>query len=139
MIKNLLIKMTEKLANQLRVSNKLTACITVKIRYSNFDTHTTQCRVPYTASDHLLIPKVKELFDKLYQKRMLIRLVGIRFSHLVHGGHQYNLFDQTPEQVQLYLAMDKIRKRFGDDAVARAVGTHFKMSHFNSFNGKEMK
>ena len=81
------------------------------------------------------IEKVKELFDKLYQKRMLIRLVGIRFSHLVHGGHQYNLFDQTPEQVQLYLAMDKRRKRFGDDAVARAVGTGFKMHHMNPFNG----
>lgn len=139
MLRGLLIGMTEKLTFQLRSEQKLTACVTVKIRYSDFNTYTMQARIPYTSMDHILIEKVKELFDKLYQKRMLIRLVGIRFSHLVHGGHQYNLFDQTPEQVQLYLAMDKIRKRFGDDAVARAVGTHFKMSHFTSFNGKETK
>ncbi len=139
MLRGLLIGMTEKLAFQLRSEQKLTACVTVKIRYSDFNTYTMQARIPYTSMDHILIEKVKELFDKLYQKRMLIRLVGIRFSHLVHGGHQYNLFDQTPEQVQLYLAMDKIRKRFGDDAVARAVGTSFKMSHFNSFSGKEKK
>ncbi len=139
MLRGLLIGMTEKLTFQLRSEQNLTACVTVKIRYSDFNTYTMQARIPYTSMDHILIEKVKELFDKLYQKRMLIRLVGIRFSHLVHGGHQYNLFDQTPEQVQLYLAMDKIRKRFGDDAVARAVGTHFKMSHFNSFNGKETK
>ena len=139
MLRGLLIGMTEKLTFQLRSEQKLTACVSVKIRYSDFNTYTMQARIPYTSMDHILIEKVKELFDKLYQKRMLIRLVGIRFSHLVHGGHQYNLFDQTPEQVQLYLAMDKIRKRFGDDAVARAVGTHFKMSNFNSFNGKEIK
>jgi DNA polymerase-4 len=94
-----------------------------------------QARITYTSLDHILIDKVKELFDKLYQKRMLIRLIGIKFSHLVQGGHQYNLFDQTPEQIQLYMAMDKIRKRYGDEAVARAVGTDFKRTKMNSFNG----
>ena len=135
MLKGLLIGMTEKLAFQLRSEQKLTACVTVKIRYSDFNTYTMQARIPYSSLDHILIEKVKELFDKLYQKRMLIRLIGIRFSHLVHGGHQYNLFDQTPEQIQLYMAMDKIRKRYGDEAVARAVGTDFKVSKMNSFNG----
>lgn len=135
MLKGLLIGMTEKLAYQLRSEQKLTACVTVKIRYSDFNTYTMQARIPYTSLDHILIDKVKELFDKLYQKRMLIRLIGIKFSHLVQGGHQYNLFDQTPEQIQLYMAMDKIRKRYGDEAVARAVGTDFKRTEMNSFNG----
>lgn len=134
-LKGLLIGMTEKLAYQLRSEQKLTACVTVKIRYSDFNTYTMQARIPYSALDHVLIDKVKELFDKLYQKRMLIRLIGIRFSHLVQGGHQYNLFDQTPEQIQLYMAMDKIRKRYGDEAVARAVGTEFKRTEMNPFNG----
>jgi DNA polymerase IV len=135
MLKGLLIGMTEKLAYQLRSEQKLTACVTVKIRYSDFNTYTMQARIPYSSLDHVLIDKVKELFDKLYQKRMLIRLIGIRFSHLVQGGHQYNLFDQTPEQIQLYMAMDKIRKRYGDEAVARAVGTDFKRTEINPFNG----
>lgn len=134
-IKGLLVGMAEKLAFQLRSEGKLTACVTVKIRYADFNTYTMQCHIPYTSMDHVLIGKVKELFDKLYQKRMLIRLIGVRFSHLVHGGHQYNLFDQTPEQVQLYLAMDKIRQRYGDDAVARAVGREFKLPEMNPFNG----
>jgi DNA polymerase IV len=134
-IKGILIGMTDKLAFQLRTEQKLTACVTVKIRYSDFNTYTMQARIPYAALDHILIDKVKELFDKLYQKRMLIRLIGIRLSHLVHGGHQYNLFDQTPEQIQLYLAMDKIRKRYGKNAVARAIGTDFKEHGMNPFNG----
>ena len=120
-LKSLLMGMTEKLAYQLRDEGKLTACVTVKIRYSDFNTYTMQARIPYTSLDHVLMEKVKQLFDKLYQKRMLIRLVGIRFSHLVYGGYQYNMFEDTQEQIKLYQAMDGIRKRFGKDAVGRAL------------------
>ena len=126
-IKEILINMSESLAYQLRTEGKLTACVTVKIRYSDFNTYTTQCHIPYTCFDHVLILKVKELFDKLYQKRMLIRLIGIRFSHLVYGAYQYNLFDDMTEKTQLYQAIDKMRKRYGKDAVFRAVGMERKI------------
>lgn len=124
-LKSLLVKMAEKLAFQLRSDNKLTACITVKIRYSNFDTHTTQSRISYTSSDHTLIAKAKELFDKLYERRMLIRLIGIRFSHLVGGGNQINLFEDSEEIINLYQTMDHLRKKFGNAAVSRAVGLKY--------------
>lgn len=137
-LKGLLIGMTEKLAYQLRSEQKLTACVNVKIRYSDFNTYTMQARIPYTSLDHILIEKVNDLFEKLYQKRMLIRLIGVRFSHLVQGGHQYNLFEQTLQQIQLYQAMDKIRKRYGKDAVNRAGGMDFKSHDFNSFSGKKL-
>ena len=134
-IKAILISMAEKLAFQLRNEEKLTACVTVKIRYSDFNTYTMQAKIPYTSLDHTLIEKVKELFDKLYQKRMLIRLIGIRFSHLVQGSYQFNMFEDTTEQIQLYQAMDNIRKRFGKDAISRAVGIDVKHNDFNPFNG----
>lgn len=134
-LKNILLGMTEKLAFQLRSEDKLTACITVKIRYSDFNTYTMQARIAYTSLDHILIEKVKTLFDKLYQKRMLIRLIGVKFSHLVQGGHQYNLFEETIEQINLYQAMDKIRKRYGKNSVNRAAGMDFKLHDFNPFNG----
>ena len=134
-LKTVLLSMTEKLAFQLRNETKLTSCIAVKIRYSNFDTHTMQLRVPYTAADHHLIPRVKELFDKLFNRRMLVRLIGVRFSHLVGGQYQINLFDDTEEMVRLYQAMDNMRRRFGAGAVQRAAGQGFKMRSFNPFNG----
>lgn len=135
MIRSIFVAMTEKLAYQLRSENKLTACVTVKIRYSDFNTHTMQSRIPYTSCDHTLISRVKELFDKLYNKRMMIRLVGIRFSHLVGGGHQINLFEDSQEIIQLYQAMDRIRNRFGDDKIHRAAGEGIEMRQFNPFNG----
>lgn len=121
-LKQLLVNMVEKIAYELRKHEKLTSCVTVKIRYSNFDTHTLQKRIPYTAFDHVLIDISKELFSRLYQRRMLIRLIGVRFSHLVQGVQQLDMFDDTPEKVSLYMAMDKLRKRFGKDAVRRAAG-----------------
>ena len=130
-----LIGMVEGLAFQLRSERKLASCVTVKIRYSNFNTYTLQSRLPYTSLDSILIEKSADLFDKLYQKRMLIRLVGIKFSHLIEGGYQYSLFEDTIKQASLCEAMDKIRKRFGKNAVARAEGVRTEGSGFNPFNG----
>jgi len=134
-LKRVLVSMTEKLGYQLREEEKLTSCVTVKIRYSDFNTFTMQCRVPYTALDSLLIEKVKELFDKLFQKRMLIRLIGIRFSHLIQGTYQFNLFEDRVEQIQLYAAMDKMKRRFGEEAVMRAAGLNLDKRDTNLFNG----
>ncbi len=121
-LNELIVRMAEKLAFELRQQQKLTACITVKIRYSNFDTHTLQKRIAYTSFDHTLISTAKELFKRLYTRRMLVRLVGIRLSHLVTGVQQLNLFEDTPEQINLYLTMDRIRNRFGAHALGRAAG-----------------
>ncbi len=126
MINELLVQMVEKIAFSLRKKQKLTSCVTVKIRYSNFDTHTVQQRIGYTSFDHVLIPVAKELFRKLYQRRMLIRLIGVRFSHLVTGVQQIDLFDQTPELINLYQAMDRMRLRYGRKSVVRAVGVDMK-------------
>ena len=123
-LRGILIAMTENLAFQLRRGGKLTACIAVKIRYSDFNTYSRQLRIPYTSADHKLIPQVLELFDKLYDKRLLVRLIGVRFSHLVPGSYQINLFEDTEEALNLYAAMDRIRERFGSQAIemARLVG-----------------
>ncbi len=125
-LRDLLTSMVEKLAFQLRKEEKLVSIVTVKIRYSNFDTHTLQKRIPYTSFDHVLMPVARELFDRLYQRRMLIRLVGVRFSGLIRGTQQLNLFEDTSEMVHLYLAVDRMRRRFGADALQRASGIQLK-------------
>ncbi|MDA7803137.1 DNA polymerase IV [Crocinitomix sp.] len=135
-LEGLMVAMAENLVFQLRRGNKLTACITVKIRYSDFQTYTLQKMIPYTASDHTVLPIVLELFRKLYGRRLLVRLIGVRFSHLVEGGHQINLFD-NPTTIKLYQAMDHIRERYGDRSIMRASGFEAKsISRWNPFNGE---
>ncbi|SKC58943.1 DNA polymerase IV [Ohtaekwangia koreensis] len=120
-MKSILIAMVEKVSFQLRSQEKLTSCVTVKIRYSNFDTETKQVHIPYTSSDHVLLRTVTQLFDKLYNRRMLIRLVGVRLSGLVHGNHQITLFDDTAESISLYEAIDLIKHRHGVEKLIRAT------------------
>ncbi len=118
-MKTILAGMTERLAYQLRRENKLTSNVSVKIRYSDFETHTKQLRIPYTSADHTLIKIVKELFEKLYDRRVLIRLIGVRFSGLVSGGYQINLLEDSEHIIKLYQEMDLLRKRYGEGAVRR--------------------
>lgn len=117
-----LIRMTERLAFDLRKQNKLTGCVTVKLRYSNFETYTKQLTIPYTNADHVLMNTAQELFKKLYERRMLIRLVGIRFTNLIPGNYQIRLFEDTQENIRLYQAIDSVKKRFGEKLVMRAAG-----------------
>lgn len=121
-IKSMLSGMVEQLAFQLRSEKWLTSVVMVKIRYSNFDTETKQCRIPYTSADHTLLKYVLELFDRLYTRRMRIRLIGVKFTGLVHGCHQMNLFEDTEELISLYQTMDKLKLRFGSTSVGRASG-----------------
>ncbi len=116
-LKGQLTKMALALAFELRKQKKLTACITVKIRYTDSNTYTLQKRITHTANDKIIIQQALKLFKKLYQRRQLIRLVGIKFSNLVHGYYQVSLFEDTQEEVNLMSAMDKIRKRFGEGAI----------------------
>jgi len=137
-LRGLLIAMTENLAFQLRRGEKLTACIAVKIRYSDFNTYSKQMRIPYTSADHILIPKILEMFKTLYNRRLLVRLIGIRFSHLVSGNYQINMFEDTEEALNLYQAMDHIRERYGDKSVVRAsaMGKNTIGRMHNPFNGQ---
>lgn len=138
-MKSILIAMVEKVAFQLREQKKLASCITVKIRYSNFDTETRQVHIAYTSSDYTILRVVQELFDKLYNRRMLIRLIGVRLSNLVQGNHQINLFDDTAETINLYEAIDRIKHRHGVEKLVRAttlgVNRRVRME-MNVFNGK---
>ncbi len=114
-------RMAERIGFELRSSGKLTGCVTVKIRYSDFQTMTMQATIPYTANDEILIRKARDLFTKLYDRRMLVRLVGVRFTHLVAGTHQIHLFEDTQESIQLFQAIDSVKKQFGEGILSRAA------------------
>lgn len=119
LLQSQLVRMTEKIAFELRSQNKLTGCVTVKLRYSNFETYTKQSSIPYTGADHVLLKVVKELFTKLYEKRLLVRLIGVRFTNLVPGNYQVKLYEDTQEMISLFKAIDSVKKQFGEGMLVR--------------------
>ncbi len=121
-LKRLISGMAEALAYQLRQEKWLTSTVVLKIRYANFDTETKQMKISYTSIDHTLARVALDLFEKLYTRRMRLRLVGLRFTNLVHGTYQMNLFEDSEELMNLYQAMDRMKNRFGKNALGRASG-----------------
>ncbi|HXB90974.1 MAG TPA: DNA polymerase IV [Puia sp.] len=117
-----LVRMTERVAYELRQDNKTTGCIAVKIRYPDFETTSRQVAIPYTFYDDELIAKAKELFHKLWRPGQPIRLMGVRLSELTAEAIQTNLFEDTQKKTELYKAIDEVKNRFGKDAVVKAGG-----------------
>lgn len=130
--------MAENLAYLLRQGGKLTSCISVKIRYSDFNTYSKQVKIAYTSADHVIMPTVMELFESLFTRRLLVRLVGVKCSSLVDGCYQMSLFDNIRQTAQLYEGMDKVRKKYGDRSVMRAstLGAKTIGNYGNPFNGE---
>jgi DNA polymerase-4 len=117
-----LTRMTEKIAFELRSKNKLAGCVSVKIRYSDFQTEQKQCSIEYASTDQVLQKEVKELFNKIYTRRQLIRLIGVRFTDLIQGTYQINLFSDTQETIKLYQAIDSVKKQYGEKYLISAAG-----------------
>ena len=137
-MKSILTAMVEKLSFQLRNEQKLCACIAVKIRYSDFETTSKQMHIAHTSSDKVLIKTVIDLFDKLYNRRVLVRLIGVRFSKLVHGNYQIDLFEDTEDEISLFSAMDRMKSKYGPGALIRASTLDAGSRHrytFSSFSG----
>lgn len=115
-----LAKMTESIGFILRTQHKLTGSVTVKLRYTDGETHTIQRSIPYSNADHQLIQISKELFRKIFTRRVLVRLVGVRFTNLIPGTYQINLFEDKEETIKLYQSIDSIKRRFGESLLGRA-------------------
>ena len=119
---NEIVRMTEKIAFELRKDQKVTGCITVKIRYPNFDTTSRQTSIPSSSADDEIIPVAKDLFHKLYNTKEPVRLLGVRLSDLTNDAVQTNLFQNVERKNVLYKAIDDVKNRFGTSSVTRASG-----------------
>jgi DNA polymerase IV len=119
-LKSELVRLTEKIAYELRQDGKVAGCVAVKIRYHDFETTSRQTTISYTCADDEIIPVVKELFDKLYHKGAPVRLLGVRLSELTNDAIQTNLFDDVERKTDLYKAIDNVKDRFGKNALNRA-------------------
>jgi DNA polymerase-4 len=120
---NVITAMAEGLAFQLRLGNKLTSCISVKVRYSDMQVASKQKRIAYTSLDHVILDTAKRIFNELFERRQLIRLVGVKCSNLVGGGHQINLLEDSVELIQLAQQMDYLKKKYKDSRIIHRACT----------------
>jgi DNA polymerase IV len=115
-----LVRMTEKVAYELRQDGKLAGCVAVKIRYRDFSTTSKQTIIDYTLRDDELISNAKDLFQKLYNTGTAVRLLGVRLSDLTNHAVQASLFEDADKKNELYKAIDDVKNKFGKAALKKA-------------------
>jgi DNA polymerase-4 len=115
-----LVRMTEKVAYELRQDQKLTGCLAVKIRYGDFSTFSKQLAIDYTFRDDELITIAKELFKKLHKAGTPVRLLGVRLSELTNHAIQSSLFDDVGKKNELYKAIDGVKNKYGKSLLKKA-------------------
>ena len=117
-----LVRLTEKNAYGVCVVMKNSRDVSpFKIRYPDFETTSRQEMIDYTSLDDQLIAKTRDLFTKFYRKDQPVRLLGVRFSHLIPFTMQMNLFNNQEEKLNLYKAVDNIKDRFGGYSIIKAI------------------
>jgi DNA polymerase-4 len=118
-LESMLSGLCQKGAKRLRDAGLDTRTVTLRIRYSGFQTVTRAHTLPEpTHLDPVLLATLRLLFEKHWDRRP-VRLVGIEFGTLTHGANQIGLFDPEARQKleRLARATDQLRDRFGFAAI----------------------
>ena len=143
--REVLYQLSERVGARLRKSGQKAGMVSVEIKYHNFETCSHQKRLmKATNSDQIIWNAAIELFRELWKKEP-VRLLGIRTSKLSQEGEpeQLSIFDLESMQCELHVvndtrnenkkekslqrkkfedldkALDKIRQKYGQDAVVR--------------------
>ena len=118
-----LATLAEKVCRRLRRDGLAARTLTVKIRYSDFQTVSRACTLPHAVQyDSVVIPAAWELFRRLDTRRLGIRLVGVTASKLQPAVRQRSLFEEAAERKRdrLYQSVDAIRDRYGFTSITAA-------------------
>lgn len=127
-------QLCKKVGERLKHSEQAANNLCVEIKYSTFDKYTRQ--MPLTAptqSGKELYRYACLLFDALWNGNP-IRLLGVRAGKLTDVGEPFQMdifhYDpaETAKRQKLDKAMEKIREKFGDDAIHRGVSREI-LSH----------
>jgi len=123
LLESTLVSLTEDVCRRLRGKRLEARTVTVKIRYSDFVTHTCSHTLPRPLDvDEAFFEEVLSLFRQGRRRRYHLRLVGVGLSNLVPRAWQDDLFDQElPLLRELDLKLDAIREKYGNDAVRRGA------------------
>jgi len=116
-------RLAHRTARRLRDARLSGRTVALKVRFSDFQTITRSVTLPEpTDSDLELADHATELLERI-DPGAGVRLLGVGVSNLEHGvHHQEELpFARAPRRRDVDAAVDAVRERFGDDAVAPAA------------------
>jgi DNA polymerase-4 len=117
-------ELVEEVGGRLRNEKLYARCITLKIRYANFDTITRSRTLSApTCFDREIFQVARDLLRQNLARNRAVRLLGVSASALQSSGWQEPLFDGPKRQAleKLYAGIDQLRKKYGDDTIGSAT------------------
>jgi DNA polymerase-4 len=110
-----LVHLVSLLGHQLRERKILAGGVGLKLRYSDFRTYTRSRTIEPTNHDSDILRVIREMFAKIYTRRIRVRLLGVRVERFCPDGEQLGLFGYETRSRERRLAecIDEIISRFG--------------------------
>lgn len=125
-----LFQIGDKVAQRLRKEGYLARFVTLKVRFSDFNTLTRRAALPKpTDVSSIILQTAEPLLDKVDWKGRRIRLLGISTSGLLKTNYfeQLSLLDESSTKTrQIETVMDKIREKFGQGSILRGEKTRWR-------------
>lgn len=118
-----LSRLSGDVGRRLREAGLAGTTIKLKLRWSNFTTLTRQVTLSEpTDRDDDIYMGAQQLLRAAWPKGRPVRLIGVGITGLSEPAEQLKLWDESPQKErQLQKALDEVRKRFGRDAIQRAI------------------
>ncbi len=118
-LKAILHYLGERVGAELRAQGRQAKCITLKLRYTDFQTITRSYTLKEAVdTDRAIFEVGAGLLERALEQRAVpVRLIGIGVSHLFEGRQLNMLNPWTETMERLNLAVHKIRDKYGFNAI----------------------
>jgi DNA polymerase-4 len=122
-LRRTLLELSDQVSANLRRHGLHARTVKIKLRWPPFETHTRQTTLPApTDLEDDIFAAAYALFEKAWTRGRPVRLIGVGVSGLGEPARQLGLFEGggSSRAEKLAEAVDRIRARYGWDAVKRA-------------------
>jgi DNA polymerase-4 len=115
--------LSQKVGQRLREEKLFARTVTLILRYASFRTHTrAETLKEPTELDAVVYASVRRQFERHWDRRQKVRLLGVHLGNLTREGGQISLMDDARREriAKLTHVADRIRERFGFDKLQSA-------------------
>jgi len=122
LLRRTLRSLADQVGRRLRQEGLSGTTVKLKIRWPDFTTPTRQTTLQQpTDQDDVIYTVALKLFEQIWKTSQPVRLIGVGVSGLGPRSRQLGLWETDAARAErLQAAVDKLRERFGEQAVKRA-------------------
>ncbi len=141
--KHLLLSLSETVGTRLRADGVMVSVVSVHLTTCEFQRMNKQMQLdsPTNITEEIY-GAACQVFDRLWDKKTPVRQLGVHTSKVQeNAGRQYSIFDleKSDKLEKLDKAVDRVREKYGEDAIFRASFLKGNVSHMSGGLNRERR